>query len=167
MILPYPLTEELKWGKPCYVFEESNILIIQAFKEYLALMFCKGALLSDPHALLHKPGESTQAARQLRFPNLRALVAQEPVVKAYIAEAIAAARAGLKVEFKQAPEPVPAELQSELEKSPAFKTAFTALTPGRQRGYILYLLAAKQSKTRAARVEKCRPLILKGKGLND
>ncbi|HTI73177.1 MAG TPA: YdeI/OmpD-associated family protein [Candidatus Limnocylindria bacterium] len=161
------LTEDLKWGKPCYTFQESNILIIQGFKDYCALMFCKGALLKDTKGILVKPGESTQAARQARFTNLREIVALESTLKAYIRESMEAEKAGLKVDFKVNPEPVPEELQSKLDGLPAFKAAFEALTPGRQRGYILYFIAAKQSKTRAARVEKCIPQILKGKGLND
>ena len=161
------LTEELKWGKPCYTLQESNILIIQGFKEYCALMFCKGALLKDPNGILNKPGENTQAARQVRFTHVREIVEMEPILKAYIQEAIEAEKAGLKVEFKKEPEPVPEELQNKLKAVPALKTAFAALTPGRQRAYILYFSAAKQSKTRESRVQKCRAQILKGKGLDD
>lgn len=163
----HPLAEGLKWGKPCYTFGESNVAIIQGFKEYVALMFCKGVLLKDARGLLIKPGASTQAGRQLRFTHLQEIVELEPVVSAYVAEAIAAEKAGLKVEFKTNPEPVPAELQKKFAKTPALKTAFKALTPGRQRGYILYFSAAKQSQTREARIEKCAPQILKGLGLND
>ena len=161
------LTEELKWGKPCYTFQESNILIIQGFKEYFALMFCKGALLKDADGILKKPGESTQAARQIRFATIRELAEMEPVLKAYIREAIAAEKAGLKVAFKTNPEPIPEELKKKLSENPALKTAFNALTPGRQRGYILHFSAPKQSKTRQSRVEKSMPRILSGKGLND
>ncbi len=161
------LSEELKWGKPCYTFQESNIVIIQGFKEFCALLFAKGALLKDPHRLLEKPGESTQAARRIPFTRVREIVKREPLLKAYIQEAMAAEKAGLQVTFKKNPEPVPEELQQQLDAVPAFKAAFAALTPGRQRAYILYFSAAKQSQTRAARVEKCRPQILKGKGLND
>ena len=167
IILGCGLTEELKWGKPCYTFRESNVLIIQGFKEYCALMFCKGALLKDPKGILKKPGESTQAARQIRFTHVREIVGMNPVLKAYIQEAIAAEKAGLKVNFKKNPEPIPQELQSKLDEIPALKTAFAALTPGRQRAYILYFSAAKQSQTRQSRVEKCLKQILKGKGLND
>jgi uncharacterized protein YdeI (YjbR/CyaY-like superfamily) len=167
IILRCPLTEELKWGKPCYTFQDSNVVILQGFKEFCALLFAKGALLSDPKGLLEKPGENTQAARRIPFTNVREIVKMEPLLKAYINEAIAAKKAGLDVEFKKNPEPVPEELQNRLNESPAFKTAFEALTPGRQRGYILYFSAAKQSKTRESRVEKWRRQILKGKGLND
>ena len=167
IIIDSPLTEELKWGKPCYTFQESNIVILQGFKEFCALLFAKGALLKDPKRLLEKPGESTQAARRIPFTSVREIVKLEPVLRAYIKEAIAAERAGLKVEFKTNPEAVPEELQKKLDESRALKTAFDALTPGRQRGHILYFSAAKQSKTREARVEKCRQQILNGKGLND
>jgi uncharacterized protein YdeI (YjbR/CyaY-like superfamily) len=167
IILDCRLTEDLKWGKPCYTFQDSNILIIQGFKEYCALMFCKGALLKDAKGLLQKPGENTQAARQIRFTDARQVVEMEPVLKAYIREAMDAEKAGLKVEFKKNPEPVPEELQKKLDEVPALKKAFQALTPGRQRAYILYFSAPKQFKTREARVEKCMPQILDGKGLND
>jgi uncharacterized protein YdeI (YjbR/CyaY-like superfamily) len=159
------LTEELKWGKPCYTFEKSNLVIIQGFKEFCALLFCKGALLKDPHGVLKKFG--WQAARRIPFTNVREIVEMEPILKAYIREAIEAEKAGLKVKLKKNPEPVPKELQNKLDKIPKLKTAFAALTPGRQRGYILYFSAAKQSKTRESRVEKCMQQILSGKGLND
>jgi uncharacterized protein YdeI (YjbR/CyaY-like superfamily) len=167
IILDCQLTEELKWGKPCYSFQKSNIVIIQGFKEFCALLFCKGALLNDANGILKKPGESTQAARRIRFTNVREIVEMEPILKAYIHEAIEAEKAGLKVNFKKNPEPVPEELQNKLDEIPALKTAFNALTPGRQRGYILYFSAPKQSKTRESRVEKCMQQILNGKGLND
>jgi uncharacterized protein YdeI (YjbR/CyaY-like superfamily) len=167
IILDCQLTEELRWGKPCYMFQKSNIVIIQGFKEYCALMFCKGALLSDPNGILKKPGENTQAARQIRFANVREIVGMAPILKAYIYEAIEAEKAGLKVDFKKNPEPIPEELQNKLDEIPALKTAFDALTPGRQRAYILYFSAPKQSKTRGSRVEKCMQQILNGKGLND
>ena len=167
IILDGQLTEELKWGKPCYMFQDSNLLIVQGFKDYCALMFCKGALLNDPNRLLVKPGENTQAGRQVRFKNAQEIVELEPVLKSYIQEAIDAEKAGLKVEFKQNPEPIPEELQNKFEENPALKTAFQSLTPGRQRAYILHFSAAKQSKTRESRIEKCMPLILSGKGLND
>jgi uncharacterized protein YdeI (YjbR/CyaY-like superfamily) len=165
IILDCGLTEELKWGKPCYTFQKSNIVIIQGFKEYCALMFCKGALLNDPNGILKKFG--WQAARRIPFTNVREIVEMEPILKTYIHEAIEAERAGLKVNFKKNPEPIPEELQNKLDEIPALKAAFDALTPGRQRGYILYFSAAKQSKTRESRVEKCMPQILNGKGLND
>jgi len=159
------LTEELKWGKPCYTFQKSNIVIIQGFKEFCALLFCKGALLKDPNGILKKFG--WQAARRIPFTNVREIVEMEPILKAYICEAIEAEKAGLKVNYKKKPEPIPEELQNKLDEIPALKAAFEALTPGRQRGYILYFSGAKQSKTRASRVKKCMPQILKGKGLND
>jgi uncharacterized protein YdeI (YjbR/CyaY-like superfamily) len=167
IILDCGLTEELKWGKPCYSFQQSNIAILQGFKEFCALLFAKGALLKDANGILRKPGESTQAARRIPFTNVREIIEMEPVLKAYIREAMAAEKAGLKVEFKKNPEPVPDELQKKLDKIPALETAFAALTPGRQRGYILFFSAPKQSKTRESRVEKCVQQILKGRGLND
>ena len=167
IILPSGLTEELKWGKPCYTFQDSNILIIQGFKEYCALMFCKGALLRDPKGILIQQTKHVQAARQIRFTNVREIVKMESILRAYIHEAIEAEKAGIKVHFKKNPEPIPEELQNKLDEIPALKTAFEALTPGRQRGYILYFAAAKQSKTREARVEKWMAQILNGKGLDD
>ena len=167
IILDCQLTEELKWGKPCYTFQKSNIVILQGFKEFCALLFCKGALLNDPNGILEKPGENTQAARRIPFTNVREIVEMEPVLKAYINEAIEAEKAGLKVNFKKNPEPIPEEFQNKLDEIPALKAAFDALTPGRQRGYILYFSAAKQSKTRESRIEKCMHQIFKGKGLND
>jgi uncharacterized protein YdeI (YjbR/CyaY-like superfamily) len=168
IILDCQLTEELKWGKPCYTFQKSNIVIIQGFKEYCALMFCKGALLNDPNGILKKPGENTQAARQIRFTNVREIVEMEPILKAYIYEAIEVQKAGLKVNYKKTSEfIIPEEFQNKLDEISALKTAFDALTPGRQRAYILYFSAPKQSKTRESRVEKCMQQILNGKGLND
>jgi uncharacterized protein YdeI (YjbR/CyaY-like superfamily) len=159
------LTEELKWGKPCYTFQKSNIVIIQGFKEFCALLFCKGALLNDPHGVLKEFG--WQAARRIPFTNVREIVEMEPILKTYIHEAIDAKKAGLEVNLKKNPEPIPEELQKKLDEIPALKAAFDALTPGRQRGYILYFSAAKQPKTRESRVEKCMQQILNGKGLND
>jgi uncharacterized protein YdeI (YjbR/CyaY-like superfamily) len=167
IILGCQLTEELKWGKPCYTFQKSNIVIIQGFKEFCALLFCKGALLNDANGILKKPGKNTQAARRIPFTNVREIVEMEPILKAYIHEAIEAEKAGLKVNFKKNPEPIPEELQNKLDEIPALKTAFDALTPGRQRAYILYFSAPKQSKTRESRIEKCMQQILNGKGLND
>jgi uncharacterized protein YdeI (YjbR/CyaY-like superfamily) len=168
IILDCGLTEELKWGKPCYVFEKSNIVVIQGFKEYCAILFFKGVLLNDPNGVLIKTGENTRVGRQIRFNNVREIVDLEAVLKAYIYEAIEVEKAGLKVPLKKGPEPVlPAELKSKLDKSPALKTAFKALTPGRQRAYIFYFSAPKQSKTRESRIEKSVGQILKGKGLND
>jgi uncharacterized protein YdeI (YjbR/CyaY-like superfamily) len=159
------LTEELKWGKPCYTFQKSNIVIIQGFKEFCALLFCKGALLKDPKGILKTFG--WQAARRIPFTNVGEIVEMEPILKAYLHEAIEAEKAGLKVTLKKNPEPIPEEFQNKLDEIPALKTAFDALTPGRQRGYILYFSAPKQSKTRESRVEKCMQHILNGKGLND
>jgi len=168
IILGCRLTEELKWGKPCYTFQESNIVIIQGFKEYCALMFCKGALLKDARGILVKPGENTQAARQVRFTNVREIVRMASILKAYIKEAIEVEKSGREVDFKAITELVfPAELQEELERNRAFRTAFEALTPGRQRAYNMFFSAPKQSETRKSRVEKCTPQILDGKGLND
>jgi uncharacterized protein YdeI (YjbR/CyaY-like superfamily) len=168
IILDCQLTEELKWGKPCYTFQQTNIVLIVGFKEYCALIFCKGALLNDTHGLLIKPGENTQAARQIRFTNVREIVEKKSILKDYILEAIEAEKAGLQVNYKKHTELIfPEEFQNKLDEIPALKTAFEALTPGRQRAYHLYFSAAKQSKTRESRVEKCMPQILQGKGLDD
>jgi uncharacterized protein YdeI (YjbR/CyaY-like superfamily) len=168
IVLDCDLTEELKWGVPCYSFEKSNIVLIHVFKEYCALLFFKGALLKDPKRILVQQTENVQAARQIRFTNVREIVKMKPILKAYIYEAIEVEAAGLKVPLKKTSEfPMPEEFQNKLNKTPALKTAFNALTPGRQRGYLLYFSAPKQSKTREARVEKCVKQILKGRGLND
>ena len=167
IILDCQFTEELKWGVPCYTFQKSNIVLIHVFKEYCALLFFKGALLNDANRILIQQTENTQAARQIRFTNVREIVEMEPVLKTYIYEAIEVEKAGLKVNFKKNPEPIPEEFQNKLDEIPALKTAFDALTPGRQRAYILYFSAPKQSKTRESRVEKCMQQILNGKGLND
>jgi len=167
IILEFPLTEDVKWRHPCYTFQNSNIVLIHGFKEHCALLFFKGALLKDANGILVKPGENTQAGRQIRFTNVREIVEMEPILKAYIHEAIGVEKAGLKVIRKRNPEPVPEEFKNKLDRIPALKTAFAALTPGRQRTYLLYFSAAKQSKTRASRVEKWMPQILKGKGLDD
>jgi uncharacterized protein YdeI (YjbR/CyaY-like superfamily) len=168
IILDCGLTEELKWGKPSYTFQNGNIVIIQGFKEYCALMFFKGALLNDPNGILKKTGENTQAGRQIRFTNVREIVEMETILKAYVYEAMEVEKAGLKVDFKKTTEfIIPEEFQNKLDEIPALKTAFDALTPGRQRAYILYFSAPKQSKTRESRVERCMQQILNGKGLND
>jgi uncharacterized protein YdeI (YjbR/CyaY-like superfamily) len=160
------LTEELKWGKPCYSYQTSNIVLIHGFKHYCALLFFKGALLKDPKGILIQQTKNVQAMRQIRFNNLREIVQIEPTLKAYIKEA--KEKAGLEVSHKKTSEfVIPEEFQNRLDEFPGLKTAFHALTPGRQRGYIFYFSAAKQSKTREARVEKCVQQILKGKGLND
>lgn len=168
IILDCQLTEELKWGKPVYTLQNKNVVIIIALKEHCALMFCKGALLKDANSLLSKPGENTQAGRWIKLSSVRAISELEPILKSYIQEAIAAQKAGLEVPYKETADyPVPEELKNKLKQDPTFKTAFKALTPGRQRGYLLYFAGAKQSKTRTSRVEKCIPQILKGKGLYD
>ena len=168
IVLDCGLTEELKWGHPCYTFQQSNIVLIHGFKEYCALLFFKGALLNDPNGILIQQTENVQAARQIRFTNVREIVEMEPILKAYINEAIEVEKAGLEVNYKKTSEfKIPEEFQKKLDEIPALKTAFDALTPGRQRGYILYFSAPKQSKTRESRVEKCLQQILNGKGLND
>ena len=170
IILDCGLTEELKWGVPCYTFQKSNIVLLHVFKEYCALLFFKGALLNDANGILIQQTENVQAARQVRFTNVREIVEMQPILKAYIYEAIEVEKAGLfrKWRDKKTTEfIVPGEFQKKLNKVPALKTAFKALTPGRQRAYILYFSQPKQSKTRESRVEKCMQQILKGKGLND
>jgi uncharacterized protein YdeI (YjbR/CyaY-like superfamily) len=168
IILASPLTEELKWSKPCYSFQKSNVVIIIPLKETCALMFCKGALLKDAHRILTKPGENMQAGRWIKFTSLREIVKLATVLKDYIREAIEVEKAGLKVDYKKTSEfKIPVELKNKFAEIPALKTAFNTLTPGRQRAYLLYFSAAKQSKTRESRIEKWLPQILKGKGLND
>ena len=168
VILDCGLTEELKWGCPCYTFEKRNIVLIHGFKEYCALLFFKGALLEDAKGILIQQTENVQAARQIRFTNSREIAKMESTLKAYIKEAIEVEKAGLEVSYKNTSEfKVPEEFQNKLDRVPALKTAFYALTPGRQRAYILHFSAAKQSKTRESRVEKWMKQILNGKGLND
>jgi uncharacterized protein YdeI (YjbR/CyaY-like superfamily) len=168
ILLDCQLTEEFKWGKPSYSFQQNNIVLIHGFKEYCALLFFKGALLKDPKGILVQQTENVQAARQIRFTSVREIVGMKTVLKAYVQAAIEVEKAGLKVEYKKSSEfAMPEEFQNKLDAVPALKTAFYALTPGRQRGYLLYFSAAKQSKTRESRIEKCRPQILKGKGLDD
>ena len=168
IILGCQLTEELKWGVPCYTFEKRNIVLIHVFKEYCALLFFKGALLKDSEGLLIQQTKNVQAARQIRFASLREIVEKETILKGYIREAVEVEKAGLKVKFKKTSEfSIPEEFQNRLDEMPALETAFDALTPGRQRAYILYFSAPKQSKTRESRVKKCMPHILNGKGLND
>lgn len=162
------LTEEFKWMHPCYTLNNKNIVLIHGFKEYVALLFHKGALLKDPEGILVQQTENVQAARQIRFTNLQEIVEKEAVIKACIHEAIAVEEAGLEVELKKNEEySVPEELQQKFAENPAFKKAFEALTPGRQRAYLLHFSQAKQAKTREARIEKYLPHILEGKGLND
>ena len=168
IILDCHLTEELKWGVPCYTFQESNVVLIHEFKEYCAILFVKGALLTDPKAILIQQTENVQSARQIRFTNLREVIDLESTLKAYINEAIEVERAGLKVEYKKPSEyAIAEEFQKQLDANTALKAAFEALTPGRQRAYLLNFSAPKQSKTREARVEKSIPQILNGKGLDD
>lgn len=160
------LTEELKWGKPCYTYQENNIVLIHGFKDYCALLFFKGALLKDPKRILIQQTENVQAARQVRFTKVQQIVDMQSVLKGYIKEA--KEKAGLEVSYKKTSEfALPEEFQKRLDNSPALKKAFNALTPGRQRGYILYFSAAKQPATREARVEKYVPQILEGRGLDD
>jgi uncharacterized protein YdeI (YjbR/CyaY-like superfamily) len=168
IILDCQLTEELKWGVPCYTFQKRNIVLVHGFKEYCAILFIKGALLKDAKGIIIQQTENVQAARQIRFTNVREIVKMEPILKAYIHEAIEVEKAGLKVNYKKASEfIIPEEFQNKLDEIPALKTAFDVLTPGRQRAYIFYFSQPKQSKTRESRVEKCMQKILNGKGLND
>jgi len=168
IILNCGLDEELKWGCPCYTFKKDNIVLIHAFKEYCALLFFKGALLNDTHGILVQQTENVQSARQVRFANMREIVDLEATLKAYVYEAIEVEKAGLKVELKKTSEfKMPDEFQNKLNAIPALKTAFEQLTPGRQRAYLLYFSAAKQAKTREARIEKYIPQIIAGKGLDD
>ena len=168
IVLDCGLTEELKWGCPCYTHNKSNIVLIHVFKEYCALLFFKGALLKDSKDILIQQTENVQAARQVRFTSAREIVKQKATLKAYIREATDVEKAGLKVNFKKTREfNMPEEFQKRLDKNRGLKSAFYALTPGRQRGYLLYFSAPKQSKTREARIEKCVPRILEGLGLED
>ncbi|MCK1983072.1 MULTISPECIES: YdeI/OmpD-associated family protein [Peribacillus] len=167
IVLDCELTEEFKWMHPCYTFEKKNIVLIHGFKEYCALLFHKGALLQDAHGILIQQTENVQGARQIRFTNVQEIVATESILKAYIHEAIDVEKAGLEVDFKKTEFTIPEELQNKFDAIPALKTAFEALTPGRQRAYILHFSQPKQSKTRESRVEKCMQNILNGKGLKD
>lgn len=162
------LTEELKWGVPCYTLQKNNIVLIHDFKEYCAFLFFKGALLKDPKGILVQQTKNVQATRQIRFTNVQEIVKMEAILKSYIHEAIEVEQSGLKVNFKKTAEfNMPTEFQTRLDEMPALKEAFYALTPGRQRAYLLYFSAPKQSKTREARVEKYIDVILDGMGLND
>ncbi|WP_323756388.1 YdeI/OmpD-associated family protein [Roseivirga sp.] len=168
IVLDCGLTEESKWGVPCYTFQGNNIGIVSAFKEYASLSFFKGALLQDTNHILEKPGENTQAARLLKFTDVKQVMEMESILKTYIYEAIEVEKAGLKVPLKETSEfNMPAEFKKALYENPDLKTAFEALTPGRQRGYLLHFSQPKQSKTREARIEKCTPMIFERKGLND
>jgi len=162
------LTEELKWGCPCYQYENTNVVLIHVFKEYCAFLLFKGALLNDPEGILVQQTENVQSARQIRFTNLKEIQKLERIIKSYIYEAIEVERAGLKVKLKRTKEfTMPEEFKNKLDKSAALKKAFESLTPGRQRGYLLYFSSAKQAKTREDRVKKYTKQILAGKGLED
>lgn len=168
IILGCGLAEELKWGKPCYTVQDKNVVLIVGFKDYCSLLLCKGALLKDPKGILIKAGENTQAARQIRFTGMQEINKLETSLKAYVREAVEVEKAGLEVTYKKISEfPIPEELQNKLAEDPTLKKAFAALTPGRQRAYFMHFAAPKQSATRVSRIEKCTPLILAGKGLND
>ena len=165
--LSCPLVEEIKWRQPCYTFEGNNVVLISTMKAGATLSFMKGSLLKDEHGILETPGPNTQAARMIRFTSAAEITKLKSVLKAYINEAIELEKAGKKVAFKKEPEPVPAELEAKFKTDAKFKAAFEALTPGRQRGYILHFSGAKQSATRTGRIEKCASRILAGKGMHD
>jgi uncharacterized protein YdeI (YjbR/CyaY-like superfamily) len=168
IILGLGLGEELKWGWPCYTFEGANVVLMHGFKEYCALLFFKGVLLKDPTRILIQQTENVQAGRQIRFTNVRQIAEMAGVLKDYVRRAVEVEKAGLKVELKKTAEyKIPPEFKKKLDEKPALKAAFKSLTPGRQRGYIFYFSSAKQAKTREARLEKCIPRILEGKGLDD
>jgi uncharacterized protein YdeI (YjbR/CyaY-like superfamily) len=168
IVLECGLEEEMKWGFPCYTFQNGNVVLIHGFKNYCALLFHKGALLKDASGILIQQTENVQAARQIRFTNIREIAELESNLKSYIHEAIKVEKAGMSVEFKKSTEyKIAEEFQNKLDELPALKVAFETLTPGRQRKYLLHFSAPKQSKTRESRVEKCIPLILNGKGLDD
>lgn len=168
ILLECPLTEELKWGVPCYTYQNSNVVLIHGFKEYCAVLFIKGALLKDPLGLLITQTQNVQAGRQIRFTSVQEIEAVESALKTYVNEAIEIEKSGLQVDFKKnADFTIPAELQSKFDEKPSLKAAFETLTPGRQRAYILFFSEPKQAKTRELRIEKSIPSILKGKGLND
>ncbi|UGU17281.1 YdeI family protein [Sinomicrobium kalidii] len=168
IVLDCGLSEDLKWGHPCYTFQKNNIVLIHGFKEYCALLFHKGALLKDTDGILIQQTENVQSARQIRFAGVQEIIAMESTIKNYIYEAIEVEKAGLKVDYKKTKEyTIPEELQHKFDEAPALETAFKALTPGRQRGYLLYFSGAKQSRTRTSRIEKYTQHILNGKGLHD
>ncbi len=168
IVLEVGLNEELKWGQPCYTSDKRNIVLIHGFKNYCALLFFKGALLKDPKHILIQQTENVQAGRQIRFTNIQEIIKQTPILKAYIHEAVVVEKKGLKIKMKQTADfKVPEEFRRQLDTNPALERAFKALTPGRQRAYLFYFGNAKQSPTRAVRVEKYLPKILRGKGLDD
>lgn len=167
IVLACGLTEVVKWGVPCYMFQGKNVLLVSALKDYCAMSFFKGALLEDTHHMLEKPGPNSQAVRLLKFTDSTRIYQHEHEIKAYVFQAIEVEKAGLTIDFQQIPEPIPEELEQKFEADPVLKTAFEALTPGRQRGYILHFSQPKQSKTRIARIDKHTPNILSGIGLHD
>jgi len=167
IILDCQLAEDFKWGKPCYSFQGKNIVIIQGFKDYFALLFFKGGLMKDPQQLLVKMGENTQAGRQMRFENVQDILDKKPIIRDYIFEAVEIEERGEKVEIKKEATTIPEEFQVKLNENPELKSAFESLTPGRQRAYLFHFSAPKQSKTRESRIEKSIPNILDGKGMND
>ena len=167
IVLECGLTEECKWGVPCYTYQNKNVLLVSALKEYCSLSFFKGSLLSDPEKILEKPGKHSQAMRLLKFYDVEKILEMKQVIKDYIIESVEIEKAGREVKFKKNPEPIPQELESKFEEDPLLKSAFEALTPGRQRGYILFFSAPKQSKTRSSRIEKSIEKILNGEGMHD
>ena len=168
IILECGLMEELKWGVPCYTYNDSNVVLIHGFKDYCALLFHKGVLLKDPENILIQQTKNVQSARQLRFTNTEEIISKKPTITAYIFEAIEVEKAGIEVELKSTDEfDIPEEFQERLDNDKKLKDAFYSLTPGRQRGYLLYFSEAKQSKTRISRIEKYTDSILNGKGLKD
>jgi uncharacterized protein YdeI (YjbR/CyaY-like superfamily) len=168
ILLSFDLNEELKWGCPCYTYENKNVVLIHGFKEYCALLFMKGSIMNDPNQLLIQQTENVQAARQIRFKNIEEIISQKSIIKSYIKNAIEIEKSGVKVEMKKSSEyKIPEEFQSALNEMSELKLAFDKLTPGRQRAYLLYFSSAKQSKTRTERIEKYIPKILDGKGLED
>jgi uncharacterized protein YdeI (YjbR/CyaY-like superfamily) len=167
VLLDCGLTEEVKWSVPCYTFQNNNVIILAAFKEYCSLSFFKGGLLKDSSGILSKPGENSQAARLIKFTNVKQIIELEPIIKAYIQEAIEIEKMGATIAKKEDLEPIPAELEAKFKENTTLKAAFEALTQGRQRGYILHFSQPKQSKTREARIEKYIPKIMEGKGFFD
>ena len=168
IVLDCGLSEEFKWGKPCYMLQDKNIVLIHGFKEYCALLFFKGALMHDPQGILVRQTENVQAGRQIRFTGIQEIAGMEAILKAYVDEGVKVEKAGLEVEFKKNTEfMIPEELQNKFNELPSLKSAFEALTPGRQRAYLLYFSQPKQSRTRQSRIEKYMQQILDGKGLND
>lgn len=167
ILLETELTEELKWSAPCYTFDGNNVLMLSALKDSTVVSFFKGSLMKDPYGILTAPGKNSQASRYIKVTSVKEIQDLEETIKEYVKEAIEIEKAGLKVEFKQNPEPIPEELQWKLDEDPIFKNAFESLTPGRQRGYIIHFSQPKQSKTRESRIEKCTPNILNGIGMHD